>query len=688
MEIRMNRMGMSMMRILFLFAGLAFLECAHSTVPASEPVPDAGESDIRVIKLRMQDAFTSRPYDTEVVDILAALRADGSFGDVDYEDQTFNSGGRKTVHLQRVNTLARAYASSEGTYAQHEEVYEAICRALAFWVDRNLEDQNWWHRIIGFPKTMMVSMVLVGDDMRRLDRHLYDRCLDYLLYSWSIPEQQAQDGANGTDICKFTFAAAVVSENDRLLHEVMAKVGSLIKIAQGDREEGIQADYSFTQHNNFGRQLYLATYGREYVDGIVYFLEFVRGTSFNLDPEKVGIIERLFLENLGWCWYRGEIDVNQYGRGLLRSSSAASFLALAERLCALGTPRNEELRALSARMRGDGKLCGNRMYPCTDYMIHRPAGAMISTRMTSTRTVGNEAGNGEGLQNYHTGDGANYIKVHGDEFEGVYAGWNWKLIPGVTVMNDDREMPAPMWGKFGSGGSDYAGGVSDGRNGACAFIYAKDELEARKGWFYFDRYYVVLGAGITTARTDAAVVTCVNQTKRSGPVAVDAESPRRLWHYDVGYCFESGADVLVETGEGTYPEGYTGPQVSILRILLNHGVAPTDGTYAYAVYPGVAEADFEKCGGEYRILSNTARIQAVRDSASGKILAACYSAGEFESAELGRIVVDRPCLLLIEADGRTLRAGDPFGGKSPERGVTVRIGDNPIYVAFESGMNE
>ena len=683
-----------MIRTLILFFGLLLCDglCAGSVFSATAAVPEAKKGEIRKIRLRMQRSFAGKPYDAEIADILNRLEADGSFEDVDYDDGTFNSGGKKTTHLLRINTLARAYTASSGGYVRSREVYDAICKALEYWIGRNPEDRNWWHRIIGFPKAMMTSVVLVGEDLRRYDRDLYERCLDYLLYSWSIPKQREQDGANGTDICKFTFAAAVVSEDGALLREVMDKVGNLVKIARGDREEGIQPDYSFTQHNNYGRQLYLATYGRDYVDGIVYFMEFVSGTSFSLAPERVAIVERLFLDNLGWCWYGGEIDVNQYGRGVLRNSSSDSFLALTERLCALKTPRAEELQSLLSRMRGSGELCGNRMFPRTDYMIHRPQGAMISTRMTSTRTVGNEAGNGEGLNNYHTGDGANYIKVHGDEYRGVYAGWEWRLIPGTTVLNDTRKLPAPMWGEHGSGGSGYAGGVSDGRNGVCAFIYDKDSLTARKGWFYFDRYYVALGAGITTARSDAPVVTCVNQTKQSGPVSAGsdgsgvktkAEGFDRLWHYDVGYCFEAGSATSAEIGRGVYAEDYKGPRVSLLRILLNHGTAPKAGTYAYAVYPGVGRNEFAACGGEYRILSNTPQIQAVQDIASGKVLAACYEAGSFPLGDAGNLSVSGPCLLIVDPDGKRLRAGDPFCGTGPVKSVTVGIGERSEEVAFD-----
>lgn len=654
--------------------------------------------EVRKIKLRMQrDFMPGKPSDVQVEEILKSIEADGSFSNIDYEQDAFNTGGKKTPHLIELGKLAKAYATSPGIYYKNREIYDAITRGLKFWVDLNPVDQNWWHRIIGYPKAMMVPLMLVGDDMKRYDKELYAQCLDYLRFSWNDPKQRAQEGANGTDICKFTFAAAVLSEDGELLSEVMEKVGALIKIAREDREEGIQADYSFTQHNGSGRQLYLATYGREYVDGILYFMNFVNGTAYWFAPEKVDIFERLFLDGLAWTMYKGELDANQYGRGLLRSGTGSSYLSLTERLASMNTPRSAELKQMLGPAKGTSELNGNRMYPRTDYMIHRPKGAMITTRMTSTRTVGNEAGNSEGMDNYHTGDGANYIKVIGDEYEGVYAGWNWKRIPGTTVMADTREMPAPMWGKDGGGGSDFASGVSDGVNGVAGFIYDKDELKAHKSWFYFDNYFVALGAGIASARTDAPAVTTVNQTKLAGKTsaskggaASDALSAfDRLWHYDVGYRFENGTTPKAESYAGTYAPDYKGKKAEILWIGIDHGNTPQAGSYAYAVYPAIKESDFMARGDDYRILSNTASVQAVQDIATGKIMAVFYEPGSFEAEGIGTISADKPCMLIVAKNGGSVKVSvaNPYCESRPQESVTIEAGGKSSTVTFKDGGN-
>ena len=662
---------------------------------------------IRKIKLRMQREYKgTAPSATTIEEILKEQNADGSFAGVNYDNEAFNTGREKEPHLLKLATLARGYVN-EGDYYQSSDLYDAIARSMKYWVDRNLSDKNWWHRIIGFPNRLKMPLVLMADDLKRYDKELFQELIDYMSYSWSIPKQRAQEGANGTDICQITFTAAVLSENETLLNEVMEKVNSLIKIAHGAHEEGIQTDYSFAQHCGTGRQLYLATYGGQYILGILFFMDFTKDTAFQLAKEKVAIFENLFLEGMNWCYYKGDYDINQYGRGLLRNSAGKQgegrqAMSFVERMIANDTPRNEELKSMLSTMKGSTELNGNRMFPRCDYMIHRPKGAMISTRMTSIRTVGNEAGNNEGMQNYHMGDGANYVLVYGDEYRPIYAGWNWKRIPGTTVIADQRKLPAPMWGAGGQGGSDYAGGISNGQVGAAAFIYSKDSLKAHKAWFYFDRYYVALGAGISTPRDDAQTITTVNQTAHVGEVVMSSEGAEcqletksevpfdRLWHHNVGYRFDQGNKARAMLNAGNYPKGHKGKKAEILRVEINHGKAPQNKKYAYAVYPAIGKREFMSLTkAEYRIVKNHPSVQAVQDIETKMVMAACYKPTKFEVEGIGTFEVDRPCMLMLQptAEGIRISVASPFGESREMKAVTVSLGEKKVTIPFVLEVN-
>ena len=129
-------------------------------------------------------------------------------------------------------------------------------------------------------------------------------------------------------------------------------------------------------------------------------------------------------------------------------------------------------------------------------MIHRKEDYYVSSRLTSTRTVGNESGNGEGINNFYSSAGTNFLLRTGDEYSGNYFSvMNYYQWPGITV-EQNTDLPLVDFGEGGSNGNAFAGGVSDGLHGAVGTIYDKKEVTAHKSWFYFDDEYVALGLSL------------------------------------------------------------------------------------------------------------------------------------------------------------------------------------------------
>lgn len=637
------------------------LLAALLALAALTALTDNVKAQTDVVERRLFDKFAvPAPKEAAVEKVLSAMGPDGRFDDIDYTDEGFNTGDKKRQHLARIALLSKAYVAESGAYSGNRAVYDAIERGADFWITAALEDQNWWQRIIGFPKDFMASLVLMRPTLEKSNPELLKRWYDYELYSWSLPEQRAQKGANGTDICKFTFATAVLTRNEALLKEVMEKVGSLICVVDGPKDEGVQPDWSFSQHTGSGRQLYLGTYGQEYLDGALYFMELTAGTPYALPAEKSAIIENLLVDGVAWSWYKGEFDPNQCGRKITGSNySASTFVSQMRRMIALRTPQQSRLEESLRMMEGQTELTGNKAYPRHDFMIHRGKGYYSSFRMTSTRTVGNEAGNGQGFDNYHTGDGAAYVKVKGDEYSPIYEVWNWRLIPGTTTAVDDKPMPRPMWGRGGGGGSDFAGVLSDGTEGVAGFIYNKDGVTARKSWFCFEDLHVALGAGITSDRTDAPVITVINQTSLRTPIE-EGSDISNLWHYGIGYRFLSPAKAeRVQTKKD-----------DILLLTINHGAAPQNASYAYAVYPAVERKAFGKSRAEFKIIANTPEVQAVEYK--GTVMAVFYSAGAIKVSGY-RISADGPATVICRPKRNILLSASPFADSRPDYTPNVKL---------------
>ncbi len=104
--------------------------------------------------------------------------------------------------------------------------------------------------------------------------------------------------------------------------------------------------------------------------------------------------------------------------------------------------------------------------------------------------------NSEGLKNHHYADGSNFISRVGDEYYDIYPVFDWQKIPGTTILQKDSLPSENEIQKEGL--TDFVGAVTDGTFGAAAFDFKSphDPLSARKAWFFFDKEYVCLGAGI------------------------------------------------------------------------------------------------------------------------------------------------------------------------------------------------
>lgn len=103
------------------------------------------------------------------------------------------------------------------------------------------------------------------------------------------------DGANTSDICKYTLATAILTQNATAITEASNILSRLIKIETANKSDGIQPDYSFSQHVDHGRQLNMASYGKEFMGGLITFFPLPSGTFFEISAQKMTIFENLML---------------------------------------------------------------------------------------------------------------------------------------------------------------------------------------------------------------------------------------------------------------------------------------------------------------------------------------------------------------------------------------------------------
>lgn len=635
------------------------------------------------------------------------VNSDGSFKNVIYPTiQPTDNTGDPRSHLYEMATLSEAY-QTPGLQYKSPELLAAYCRAWNWWYVNNPTDTNWWWRSIGWPNTLYPSFILMSKEIKTFYPVEYLTFVNYMMNEWT-PEKVAlyksdPDGANTSDITFYTLAAAIASENDSVIAQTCGVMTSLITIQTTTNGEGIQPDYSFTQHSSTGRQLYMGNYGKEYLGAIMKFITLIDDTYFDIPADKMTIFENLYLEGVSWIAYRNIFDHHQHGRRVVITDGYQKSQNTLYSLIQLNTPQKAKLQELYDWMsRGNDSnelniQQGNRMYWRHDYMVHKGKNYFTTNRMTSTRVMCSESMNGEGLNNFYTGSGVNYIYLTGQEYLEIWDDMNWRRLPGITAPQKPMSMvllTVPPTAKRSLNEDAFAGGTSDGKTGVSGFIFNKSVSEVNislnKSCFYFDDYFVVLGASIKAGKDHGyPVATTINQVKFNDNFLVDNNGTqvsmtnnqtlaptKSNWAYlnNIGYQFLTNTKLNFEVKTvGASPLAW---------LSFNHGNLPTNDQYAYAVYPNISQSNLTEklLKTPFIIVSNTSTVQCVADTGKKIVQAIFYSPARLNlSNNLGFIETNQPAAVQLkwQNDSVYLSVANPYCESKTVSSITIRI--NGLY---------
>jgi chondroitin AC lyase len=603
---------------------------------------------------------------------LDGLSAEGGWRDIDYDNTSPTHWG-PAGHPSRLAQLAEVYRIDK-----NETVKDAVLRALQFWVDKDPQSVNWWWNCISSPRDLSKTLLLMGDVVSPDLVNATSLLVHRITFK--------RTGANLTNEASNLLVLACAIGDVDLLHESINQLTGEIRVAIG--EEGIQVDNSFHQH---GPQLQMSSYAEVFArDATEHGLLF-EGTRFALSAEQISALSEFVREGQQWFTWGHRVDFHGMGRGTGRTGgtgSAGGLRLISERMAKIDPEHKETYDALVARTRGDlapgiSAPNGNRHYYRSDVMVHRTEKFYTSVRMHSTRTYACEVRvNCENLKVYHLSDGTYFVMQTGDEYLEIQPVWDWRKLPGVTYRETDEPFP------YGSdvpqrGNTAFVGGVSNGEVGIAAMDLVKDGVAARKAYFFFDGGFVCLGAGVS-AEGDEKLTTSVNQCLLNGEVLVLGESiaemgqgqlegdgVRGVYHDGVGYYFLGKQKVVVHSDEqtgswkdleenSTLRESMT---KDIFGLWVDHGVRPADGSYAYAVMPGVDRDGFVENSEALRftVLTHTPAMQAIEFADQNLAQVAFFESGGLRVLGGMDVEVNVPCLMIIQKEGNgvTLSVADP-----------------------------
>lgn len=616
---------------------------------------------------RFWNLSKNNPEASGVASSLALLKADGSFSDLNY-----SSTGSLDVHLTRLKSFAGAYQSAGNVYYRNESLKSQFYKSLQFWITKDHRPSNWWFRHIGYPKAFAPCLFLMNVEMRTEKPTLFNDAVKYL--RWAYLQNNYMEGANGADKIYGAFPASVLTKDENQLKEYQDKIKKLVAVQ--NMGEGIEPDWMYGQHSGNGRQVY-ANYEHEFLNSILLLLDICKETVYSVSDKELSVLDDHFINGNQWYVYNKHMDPCQTGRKPTAALNGR-FPNTLKLLVGLNTPKNSEIAIVQDRIlngkNASSKLTGNRMFWRFDYMIHRRENYYVSSRLTSTRTVGMESGNGEGIYNYYSSAGLNFLFRTGNEYDKpFFTDMNFRQWPGITVEQDNAALPLVDWGKGSSNGNDFAGGVSDGNYGAIGTIYSKKNVTAFKSWFYFDDEFVALGCGITKSAGNAPLFTTINQalqkssityskgnnqqTMQTASGTISVSNPDWVLQDSIGYInLQSSSNFKISSDKRNGTNFFT--------VGIEHGINPVNETYAYLVYPNTSAVSIQsyKANLPIQILSNSNTIQAVYHTSLKITQAIFYTAGNLTLANGKILSVNAPAAVTIKENDSSYQVsvGNPL----------------------------
>jgi chondroitin AC lyase len=655
--------------------------------------PRTGVSaDFDVIEARLTTAFLAgKPKAAAVNSLVAALSAEGRWNDIDYADRSLTPWAPDT-HLDRMLEIAKAYADPTHSLRGSPALQSALTRSFDGWVAANPQSVNWWYNEISVPqllgKTLLLARDALGESRVSTGLGIVARA-----YRPRTSTSGTNTGANRIDRAVATLVRGVIARDSNLTSESFLAVGDTLAPTMA---EGIQVDGSFHQH---GPQPHSGSYGLVFAEVTAATAGYGAGTAFGLSEGNVRVLVDFLLDGQQWFIRGRSFDATMMGRSISRPSATNIGLDLIEPTAALlqvTDYRKAELVALQNRLSAAKSLgianpavalTGNKHFWRSDITAHHRPAFSTSVKISSTRTREPEMANGEGLQSLHLADGVNLVLRRGDEYDGIAPVWDWRRLPGTTIEQANYSL-APTGTLGVQGTSRFAGGVSNGFSGATAFDYGRRNVTAHKSWFFFDDEYVALGADIDALAATAPVITTLNQVFRRSTISwgtssatagtltngtVTRDDIRWVHHDSIGYILPAAADTVtikgaIQTGSWSAinsTKSATPVTGDVFSLQIDHGLKPTDASYAYIVLPGASAGTTAAYAAapRVRVLANERSLQAVRHDGMGLSQAVFFEPGHLVARSGLSLTVRSPAAVMLaeRTQGMTLSAANPAG---------------------------
>lgn len=592
---------------------------------------------------------------------IESINTNGSWSDIKYVDYGKANWSPQT-HLNRILDMSQAYTNKQSIYFNNTELGKNIIQGLTYWIQKKTYSTNWWFNDIAVPQSIgKILILLEGSNL--VQEPLKLKTIK-LMNRGNLEEMT---GANKADVALHYLMRGMLTGNENLIKSTSQDVFSEIRITE---EEGIQIDNSYHQH---GPQLYISGYGDVFIESMLAIAQYLQGSQYSLQKDQIDIFSSFVLNGFLPIFRGNYKDYNAGGRLIARKNALnyAGFIKQLRILEQLDKKNQEKYTKAIKQIQNniyDSINENNKCYWRSDYMVHNHKNYNASVRAASERVNRMETGgNGENLKGALVSAGSTSVRVSGSEYFNIFPCWNWSQIPGVTsIKNQVPTIKGNEWSSRGSG--EFIGGVSNGNVGAFVLDYSEFNVQAHKGYFFFDNEIVCLGAGIkSTAK--GIINTTIEQNLLNSDVnllyknnkVIKTTSNQVLkditgvLHSQIGYFIneDSNVELNIENRTGSWKDiNLSSPDEKVsnkvFSLIINHGSHPINDNYAYIIVPGIKSIE------EFttfpiqniEIIKNDPNIQAVANRKTKILQIIFYEKGSFDYNGLS-IYVDKPILMLI-----------------------------------------
>lgn len=639
----------------------------------SETGQKGTDPDVEIVRKRIVDDLLKPPVKEEKIkELVATLQPDGSWPGINYKDTT-KTGFQHSIHLENMLDLARAYKKPGNRYYGSIVVKKTVSSALDFWIAHDFICENWWWNEMGTPNWMINTLLLLDSDLTDKQRTEGARIASRA----SLTGVGARAGGDFVPIAGMVCKQGLFKRDQSILENAIKVMADQIVIT--DRR-GINPDMGF--HHRLDNVTSIHTYGTNYVSSFAYWAVRFAGTRFTLPDSALKLLIDYYLDGICKAMaYAIYPDPGAENRDLSRKGALhAANEEIPQNLILASDYRKDELQNIIQIRKGVRlpNLMWNRYFWHSSYSAHQRKNYFASVRMYSSRQNNmEEPYNEEGLKMHHLADGANLISRTGKEYVNIFPVWDWQKIPGATIVQKPT-LPAPK--EIAKRGlTDFVGGVTNSEFGAVAFDFKSvhDPLSAHKGWFFFDREYVCLGAGISS-EASYPVFTTLNQSLLKSEVVVKMKEGFQTLKKDlhslknvswvlqdsVAYLFPKPANVYVSNRMATGTWQQITHQAwavhepvqakEVFSLWIDHGVKPQNAGYEYVVVPGINAAGVPGYikNSKIVVLSNTKEIQAVKHDGLNIAEIIFYKAGTLKLPDGLTVTVASPCMVMLKTIGK------------------------------------